>query len=125
MTTALPLAQHPTASKKIAFSDAVFTPRFAHGDMAQIAQITGTGEGTQLGTGMARFTDADIPWTVKYDEVLLVLEGEVTIHMADQTLIAGPKDCLWLPKGTELRYQSKNALVFYAIHPANWAEEAA
>ena len=36
-------------------------------------------------------------------------------------LHAGPRDCIWLPKGTELRYRSDEALVFYAITPADWA----
>ncbi len=38
-------------------------------------------------------------------------------------LDAGPKDCIWLPKGTELTFISEDELVFYAIHPANGSEE--
>ncbi len=102
------------------FEEARFLPRFAYGDQAEIAEICGTADDTQLGTGFARLRDADIPWTVKYDEVLLVLEGEVSIQVANGTLKAGPRDCVWLPKGTELRYRSRDALVFYAIHPADW-----
>ena len=26
------------------------------------------------------------------------------------------------PKGTSLEYEAENALIVYAIHPANWAE---
>lgn len=106
------------------FTELAFSPRFAYGDQAQIAEITGTGEGTVLGTGFARFTDAHIPWTIKYDEVLLVLEGTVIVRTEGQDLEAGPQDCIWLPAGTELEYISRSALVFYAIHPSNWAGAA-
>lgn len=104
------------------FDDLSFAPRFEYGHMAQVTEITGTGHGTKLGTGLGRFTDAEIPWTVQYDEVLLVLEGELTVRTKDGDLTAGPKDCIWLPTGTELTYISKSALVFFAIEPANWAE---
>ena len=112
-------------ARRIGFDTLAFAPRFAHGDMGQVVEVTGTGEGTVLGTGFARFTDARIPWTVRYDEVLLVLEGRVTVRTAQGDLEAGPRDCVWLPEGTELTYVSESALVFYAIHPADRAEETA
>ena len=65
---------------------------------------------------------AEIPWTIKYDEVILVLDGQLTIRTADSDLTAGPMECIWLPDGTELTYIAEDALMFYAIEPANWAE---
>ena len=108
--------------REIHFSKLAFVPRFEHGDVASVAAVTGTDEGSELGAGFGRMTNAVIPWTVKYDEVLLVIEGEITIETADGNLVAGPKDCIWLPKGTKLVYRAKDALVFFAIHPSNWAE---
>ena len=108
-----------------AFADTDFLPRFAYGDQAQVTVATGVEDGTDLGSGFGRFSGADIPWTVQYDEVLLVLEGELTVETDAGRLTAGPRDCIWLPKGTALRYTADNALVFYAITPANWADEAA
>lgn len=102
-----------------------FIPRFEHGHMARVAEVTGAGDGTPLGTGFARFTDAAIPWTVRYDEVILVLEGQLTVRTTAGDLTAGPRDCIRLPTGTELTYLSDDALVFYAIHPATWAEDTA
>ncbi|MEM6579151.1 MAG: AraC family ligand binding domain-containing protein [Pseudomonadota bacterium] len=99
-----------------------FVPRFSHGDMAGIAEVTGETHGTRLGTGFARFRNAEIPWTVKYDEVMLVLEGRVSVRTADATLEAGPQDCIWLPEGTSLTYVAEEALVFYAIEPSDWAQ---
>ena len=110
-----------TTARRIAFADLEFAPRFARGDMAKVIEVTGAGDGTALGTGFARFTDAEIPWTVKYDEVLLVLDGHVTVRTPEGDIEAGPRDCVWLPEGTDLTYVAKDALVFYAIHPADWS----
>lgn len=116
------IPEDTSGPKTIKFGQLRFGPRFAYGDQATVVEVTGTGEQTALGTGFARFTNAEIPWTVKYDEVVLVLEGSVTIRTQSGDLEAGPNDCIWLPKNTELTYVSESALVFYAIHPSNWAE---
>ena len=110
--------------KLVAFAGLKFQPRFDYGEMAQVVEVSGTSMDTELGTGFARMVQADIPWTVRYDEVIMVLEGELSVVTGGETLKAGPKDSLWLPAGTELRYQAQDALVFYAIHPANWAERS-
>ena len=111
-------------ARRIAFDDLPFQPRFAYGEQAEVAVVTGAGDGTPLGSGFARFHKAAVPWTVRYDEVLLVLEGEVEVETATGSLALGPHDCAWLPKGTALVYRSESALVFYAIHPSDWAERA-
>ncbi len=49
-----------------------FVPRFEYGDQAQVAVICGPDDGTALGTGMVRMQNAEIPWTIKYDEIVLV-----------------------------------------------------
>lgn len=103
-------------------ADQTFTPRFAYGDQAQLTEVCGSGDGTTLGTGYVRMKKASIPWTIKYDEVLLVLEGTVTVSTPEGDLTANPMDSIWLPSGTKLVYRAEDALVFYAIHPVNWAE---
>ncbi len=104
----------------ISFSSVGFQPRFEHGDQCQIGGVVSAENGGELGAGFARLTNANIPWTIKYDEVLCCVEGEVNVHCAGKVHALKPKDCLWLPSGTELVYEADNALVFFAIHPVNW-----
>ena len=111
-----------SSARTIQFDGLTFAPRFEYGDQAQAVEICGTGDGSELGTGFARLTNAEFPWTIKYDEILLVVEGNVTVETKQGSFLAGPKDTIWLPKGTELVYKAESALIFYAIHPANWAE---
>ena len=112
------------APRRMALDELAFAPRFAYGEQCQIAGATGTDDGTTLGTGFARFSGAAIPWTIKYDEVLLVIEGRLEVETESGTFALGPRDSLWLPVGTALTYRSESALVFYAIHPSDWAETA-
>ena len=107
--------------KVVRFAELEFQPRFEHGEMAQLAEVSGTSLGSELGVGFARMTNARIDWTIRYDEVLIVLSGALKVHTATGTLSAGPRDSIWLPKGTKLTYEAKDALVAYAIHPADWA----
>lgn len=105
------------------FADLSFNPRFEHGEQASAAQICGPDNMSDLGAGFGRLTNARFAWTLKYDEIILVLEGELTIHTDGKTLTAAKHDSIWLPAGTELEYAAENALIAYAIHPANLAAD--
>lgn len=110
-----------TAARVIKFENDGFQPRFEYGDQAQVKQLCGEADGSELGTGFVRMSNARIPWTIKYDEIILVLEGTFSVHINDDVLTANAMDSIWLPAGTELTYVSDDALLFYAIHPSNWS----
>ena len=101
------------------FEELEFVPRFEHGDMAQLAEICGGSDGTPLGVGMGRMSGAKMDWTVTYDEVLIVLSGQLTVRTGDTEMVAGPHDSIWLPAGTSLTYEAEDCVVAYAIHPAS------
>ena len=102
------------------FEDLEFAPRFEYGDMAEVAGICGAEDGSELGVGWGRMHNAEIPWTIRYDEVLTVFEGELRLHCGGELHRLGPADSIWLPAGTELVYEAEHALVHFAIHPSNW-----
>jgi ethanolamine utilization protein EutQ len=104
------------------FDDLAFSARFEYGEMAQVTGICGTDDGSELGASWGRFSHARIPWTIRYDEVLTVFEGELRVHTGTDQHLLRERDCIWLPAGTELVYEATSALVYFAIHPANWQE---
>jgi ethanolamine utilization protein EutQ len=106
--------------KTVPFSCLSFKPRFEYGDVCFVAETVGEGFGGELGTGFARMTNARIPWTVRYDEVLTVFEGRLKVHTNGTIHDLGPKDSLWIPNGTELVYEAEDCLVHYAIHPVKF-----
>lgn len=111
--------------KVIRFEDVAFKPRFAYGDQAQIGNVTGAAEGAEFGYGFARMTNAKIPWTITYDEILFIVSGVLRIRTGGKVLEAGPGDSIWLPTGTELIYECESCLMAYAIHPIGAAPSAA
>ena len=125
-----PAAKVSKAPKKakaqvIRFEDVPFKPRFGYGDQAQIGQVTGGDQGAQFGYGFARMTNARIPWTITYDEILYIVSGVLRVHIGSKVLEAGPGDSIWLPAGTDLVYECESCLMAYAIHPIDAAPSAA
>jgi ethanolamine utilization protein EutQ len=106
------------------FDQLEFAPRFAYGEMAQVAGVCGADDGSELGVGWGRLEKARIPWTTSYDEVLTVFDGELCLHADGEVYRLGVRDSIWLPAGTELVYEADSALLHFAIHPSNWQEQA-
>jgi ethanolamine utilization protein EutQ (cupin superfamily) len=59
--------------------------------MAQVTGICGTEDGSELGAGWGRFSHARIPWTIRYDEVLTVFEGDARAHGERPARFAGTR----------------------------------
>ncbi|MEM7191191.1 MAG: ethanolamine utilization protein EutQ, partial [Pseudomonadota bacterium] len=57
-----------SAPRVVKMADLAFTPRFEYGEMAEVSVASGPEDGTALGTGYVRMQNAEIPWTIKYDE---------------------------------------------------------
>ncbi|MCY4050993.1 MAG: ethanolamine utilization protein EutQ [Gammaproteobacteria bacterium] len=106
--------------RMMCFAGLDFAPRFEHGDMAKVAEICGADDKTQLGVGWVKLSKARIPWTTRYDEVITVFRGQLQLHTDGDTHNLNKQDSIWLPAGTSLVYEAENALIHYAIHPANW-----
>lgn len=104
------------------FGQLEFQPRFAYPEMAEVVEVAGLADRSELSGGFARFKVADIPWQVRYDELILVISGTLAVETPDELLEAGPMDSIWLPAETPVRYISSEALVFYCLHPASWTK---
>lgn len=106
------------------FADLSFQPRFAYPEMADVVEVAGLADRSELSGGFARFRDADIHWQVQYDELILVISGKFAVETPQGRLDAGPMDTIWLPAGTRVRYLAENAFVFYSLQPASWVNAA-
>ncbi len=73
-------------------------------------------DATQPGGGV-------FPWTLTYDEVDIVLEGELVITRGDEQVRGGPGDVIFIPKGSAITFGTpKYARFVYVAYPANWSE---
>ncbi|KAB2657964.1 ethanolamine utilization protein EutQ [Brucella tritici] len=105
------------------FAELAFQPRFAYPEMAEVVEVAGLADRSELSGGFARFKNADIPWQVRYDELILIISGSFSVETPKGLLKTGPMDTIWLPAGTPVRYISSDALVFYSLQPATWINE--
>lgn len=97
-----------------------FEPYGSDPGLAQIARLVGGELSDTMGAGVATFDGCSIEWTIRYDELIVVLEGEFRLRIHQENYDMRPGDVIWLPKDTPLFYEGKAARVFYALYPVNW-----
>jgi len=98
-------------------------PAVTPGGTTAIAREVNRDISRSIGAGIEYLEDAVIDWTVTYDEVLFIHEGQLRVEFDGQAHDCGPGDIVWLPLGTRLRYvASARVGYFYALFPVDWAE---
>jgi uncharacterized cupin superfamily protein len=53
---------------------------------------------------------SEFPWHYDQKETCLILEGEVTVEAAGQTVSFGPGDCVEFPEGLDCTWKVKQAV---------------
>lgn len=88
--------------------------------MASISRLIGPDSSRTMGAYLARFDGRSVPWTVKYDELIVGITGTFRLWTSDRIYELSAGDVLWVGAGTELRYEGDRATVFMAIAPVDW-----
>jgi ethanolamine utilization protein EutQ len=66
----------------------------------------------------------EFPWTLAYDEVDVVLEGELVITRDGKSARARAGDTIFIPKGSSITFGTPEHVRFiYVAFPANWNEQ--
>jgi ethanolamine utilization protein EutQ len=74
-----------------------------------------------LGGGMVKMERCRFPWTVRYDEILYVTEGELIIESNGETIIGKEGDSFFIEEGTAIVYEAVSKGTFlFSLYPANW-----
>lgn len=78
--------------------------------------------GSPVAAGFMTFHKGSFPWTLTYDEVQFVIEGELHLTTAQGVTIGKPGDVLYVPKGTSLTFGTPSWVKFlYVTYPAEWS----
>ena len=86
-----------------------------------IADVITAADGAPIAAGFMAWSQCFFPWTLDYDEIDLVLEGELHIRCKGQTYIGKSGDVLYIPKGSAIEFGTTSAVrFFYVTYPANW-----
>jgi ethanolamine utilization protein EutQ len=63
----------------------------------------------------------EFPWTLSYDEIDVVLEGELVITRGREVARGGPGDVIFIPKGSSITFGTPRYTRFvYVAFPADW-----
>lgn len=78
----------------------------------------------RLGAGLMEMEDTTFPWTLNYDEMDYVIDGELTVVIRGERITAGPGEVIYIPKGSSIEFSVRGKARFlYFVCPANWQEQ--
>lgn len=104
----------------------IFLERFPHegpepGQDVFGADVVTSADGSPVAAGFLTLTRGCFPWKLTYDEIQLVVEGELHIGLPGGTVVGRPGDVLYIPKNTAITFGTPSwAKFFYATFPADW-----
>jgi ethanolamine utilization protein EutQ len=78
--------------------------------------------GSPMAAGFLTMHAGSFPWTLNYDEVEYVIEGELHIGTSQGTVVGKPGDVIFVPKGTSITFGTPSwAKFLYVTYPVDWA----
>ena len=114
----------PTA-RKFSEKDLTYTTFFGPPGRVDVAPTVDSSISSTLAAGVCVFEDCCMDYTMTYDDVLYILEGELVFRTEDYEVRCGPGDTLWVPDAITGTFEAKGRCkTFYAVHPVNWDEKA-
>ncbi len=88
------------------------------------ANLADQRQGGPITIGYGRYgPDQVLETDIVVDDVMVVLEGRVSVEADGETLTAGPREIIYMPKGNAvvIRSHAEGALTAYVTFP-HWAE---
>jgi len=87
----------------------------------RLTDVVGAPQGLPMAAGVMSLREGSFPWDLDYDEVEYVIEGELHIATADQTVVGRPGDVIAVPKGSSITFGTPSwAKFLYVTYPADW-----
>ena len=88
----------------------------------RLLDVVTSADGMPMAAGVMSLRQGSFPWTLDYDEVEYVLEGELHITAGDQVAVGRPGDVIAVPKGSSITFGTPSwARFLYVTYPADWA----
>ncbi len=102
------------------FGEGLATP----GSNVRLKDVVTSADGSPMAAGYMALDKGEFPWTLTYDEVDIVLEGELVITRGGTSARGGPGDVIFIPKGSSITFGTPSRVRFiYVAFPANWNEQ--
>ncbi|MCW5736734.1 MAG: AraC family ligand binding domain-containing protein [Enhydrobacter sp.] len=111
--------------RKFAISDAVLERSPGQKGDVFAGNVIDQRHGAPITIGYGRYgPDQSLQETVMVDDVMVVLEGRVSVSSRAGRVIAGPGELIHMPKGeaVTIRSHAEGAITAYVTYP-HWQEE--
>ncbi len=83
--------------------------------------VVTSADGVPMAAGVMSLREGSFAWTLDYDEVEYVLEGELHLTCGDQLVVGRPGDVIAVPKGSSITFGTPSwARFLYVTYPADW-----
>lgn len=77
-----------------------------------------------MAAGVMSLREGSFPWTLTYDEVEYVLEGELHLTCGEQRVVGRPGDVIAVPRGSAITFGTPSwARFLYVTYPADWGSQ--
>jgi len=89
-----------------------------------LKDVVVTQDRSPMGTGYMSLDMGEMQWTLTYDEIDIVLEGELVITRGNEQVRGKTGDVIYIPKGSSITFGTPNWTRFvYVVFPVNWNEK--
>lgn len=94
------------------------------GANARLKDVVVMQDRSPMGAGYMSLDKGELKWTLTYDEIDVVLEGELVITRGAEQVRGGPGDTIYIPKGSSITFGTPTHTRFvYVVFPVNWNEK--
>jgi ethanolamine utilization protein EutQ len=94
------------------------------GTNTRLKDVITTEDRGPMGAGFMSLDTGEMKWTLNYDEIDIVLEGELVITRGTEQVRGGPGDVIYIPKGSSITFGTPSHTRFvYIVFPVNWNEK--
>jgi ethanolamine utilization protein EutQ len=89
-----------------------------------LKDVVVTQDRSPMGAGYMSLDKGEMQWTLTYDEVDIVLEGELVITRGSEQVRGKTGDVIYIPKGSSITFGTPSWTRFvYVVFPVNWNEK--
>jgi ethanolamine utilization protein EutQ len=89
-----------------------------------LKDVVVTQDRSPMGAGFMALDKGEMQWTLNYDEIDIVLEGELVITRGHEQVRGKTGDVIFIPKGSSITFGTPSWTRFvYVVFPVNWNEK--
>jgi ethanolamine utilization protein EutQ len=134
----------PVAAKPSGFGEAAYDAQVIKGGIKKIAgnsvrfglfdgagrenqvgvtDVVTADDGSSMAAGIMSWKNCFFPWTLTYDEVDYIIEGELHIRCGGETVVGKAGDVIFIPKNTAIEFGTTSEVRFlFVAYPVNWQD---